>query len=294
MSYDLFFRSRIPGRCLSRRDFDAYFASQASFQIQGSQAFYSNPDTGVYFCFDFLDRSGFQDPEDPRTDDPLVAPLAFNLNYFRPHVFGLEAEPQVAAFVRHFNLSVSDPQISGMGDGEYSTKGFLRGWNAGNAVAYRALVGNESSQRYLTLPTADIDACWRWNLARHARQKETGESVFVPRIMFAQQDGGLLTVVVWPDAIPILLPSVDIVIVPRFDLSPSRVKDIVLFEWKELEPLIEGFQKVHGEPTETKVFYETAPADIERIIRKKQPPTTKPTIVPFDQVLNRELMNLIK
>ena len=31
-------------------------------------------------------------------------PVSFNLNYFRPHVFSLEAEPELAAFVESFDL----------------------------------------------------------------------------------------------------------------------------------------------------------------------------------------------
>ncbi|MFM0009145.1 MULTISPECIES: hypothetical protein [Paraburkholderia] len=47
------------------------------------------------------------------------------MNYFRPHDFGLEAEPEVRFFINRFEPQVQDPQKDGMGNGPYSTKGLL-------------------------------------------------------------------------------------------------------------------------------------------------------------------------
>ena len=47
-----------------------------------------------------------------------------NLNYYRPHIFGMEAEPEVSGFVATFEPIIMDPQIGGMADGEYSRDGF--------------------------------------------------------------------------------------------------------------------------------------------------------------------------
>ena len=44
-------------------------------------------------------------------------PVTFCLNFYRPHIFGLEAELEVRAFVKALNLFVSDPHIGGMGEG---------------------------------------------------------------------------------------------------------------------------------------------------------------------------------
>src|SRR5262245_20463321 len=116
MSYDLYFLSRSVGRGLSRDEFAGYFSDRNKYQVSESQALYSNEDTGVYFTFDYAEPG--EDSESQAEGDPPMLPVTFNMNYFRPHIFGLEAEPEVAAFVSNFNLTVSDPQMSGMDTGE--------------------------------------------------------------------------------------------------------------------------------------------------------------------------------
>jgi hypothetical protein len=92
----------------------------------------------VYFSFDYTDAKDV-DPEEieEQPNDGLVPTgLSFNINYIRPHFFGLEAEPELAALIEHFSFLIDDPQRQGMGRGKYSREGFLRGWNAGNLLGY--------------------------------------------------------------------------------------------------------------------------------------------------------------
>jgi hypothetical protein len=292
MSYDLYFRLRAPERSFSKEDFARYFSGRKLCEVKDSQAWYSNEVSGVYFSFDFQEPGAESDPA--HDADPARLPVSFNLNYFRPHPFALEAEPEVAAFVAQFDLTVSDPQTSGMGDGEYSREGFLRGWNAGNAFAYRALLSHDAAQPVLTLPAAQIEASWRWNFDRNGRQAQIGDTVFVPRIFFFDVDGEARTGVAWGDAVPIFLPLVDLVLVPRQRLAPRRWRrakeDIVVFTWAELEPSIRDFQPMGGEPDCYELFYAAAPPEIERVIREKRPPAELPKGLAFDQVLVRELV----
>jgi hypothetical protein len=296
MSYDLFFRLRSPGSRFSLPNFVDYFKARPRYEIKSSQAWYSNVDSGVYFGFTYTERN-----PDSATDDDIdssLLPVAFNMNYFRPHPFGLEAEPELAAFVREFDLTVSDPQTSGMGDGEYSTDGFLRGWNAGNAFAYSAICSRKPGQKYLTLPSSRIEAAWRWNLFVARRQNEIGNTVFVPRIFFFVQGGELRTGIVWADGIPILLPAVDIILVPRQELAPMRGSrtqdDIVTLEWDQLESIARRYRKVSEELDRYELFYGTTPPDIEQIVREKQPPTELPKGVAFDQILDREVVEQVR
>src|SRR5262249_38215064 len=132
MSYDLYFRARGSSPS-SMDDMRAWFEKRARYRFHGTadsgQAAYENEATGVYFQFDF-------ETVDHEPETPPVLPIAFNMNYFRPHVFGLEAEPEVAAFVRHFELGVEDPQ-GAIAGADYDAAGFLRGWDEGNRAAYR-------------------------------------------------------------------------------------------------------------------------------------------------------------
>jgi hypothetical protein len=293
VSYDLFFRSRNKEARFSREDFVRHFTDRPHYQVKDDQAWYGNQDSGVYFTFDYNDRTEAQE-EDDETDASLL-PVAFNLNYFRPHPFALEAEPEVAAFVRAFDLTVSDPQMSGMGDdGEYSREGFLSGWNHGNAFGYQAIGGQDPTLKFSTMPAARIEAAWRWNFNREARQAATGEGAFVPLMFFLDVNGEIQTGVAWGDGIPILLPAVDLVLVARQRLAPKgwfrSKQDIVVFSWKEIEPIAQRFRKAEGALECFELFYQDTPADIDQVIREKQPPKALPTAVTFDKVLDRELV----
>ena len=142
------------------------------------------------------------------------------------------------------------------------------------------------------MPYSQIEALWRWNYNRERRQNELGELVFVPKIFCLDVGGEVRTGVTWGDGIPILLPVVDIVLVPRRRLAPRRwfqsKDDTIVLSWAELEPIVQRFQEMPGETPSYELFYEATPADIEQVIRGKQPPTAKPKGVAFDEVLDRE------
>jgi len=71
----------------------------------------------VYFYFNFAEKTAVDtgQSDDESLDETLDYPIAFNLNYYRPSFFVLEAEPEVTALVRQFGLVVMDPQMQGMG-----------------------------------------------------------------------------------------------------------------------------------------------------------------------------------
>lgn len=147
MSYDLYFTTPK----ISREQFKSHFAGNRLYEVSPGQAIYENKDTGVYFVFTFGDSA----PADP---GEIASSASFNLNYYRPHYFGLEAVKEVTMFVERFGFSVHDPQMNGMGDGPYSSDAFLKGWNHGNAFGYSAMVrGKNGPGRVWSLPTARLD-----------------------------------------------------------------------------------------------------------------------------------------
>lgn len=212
MSYDLYFTSPK----ISLEEFNAYFLGRLFYTVNNGQAMYTNEDTGVYFSFEHNDQSEVADDED------LAYSVAFNLNYYRPHYFALEAEPEVSKFIRAFNCSIQDDQNDGMADGPYSREGFLRGWNHGNEFGYRAILQQDDAPSDIyTKPTKELEDIWRWNHAKGSRQELLGEDIFVPQIIFITVDGKAASTCVWPDAIPSLIPSVDFVYVRRIELAPK-------------------------------------------------------------------------
>lgn len=195
MTYDLFFRPK-NGK-LPCDDIMRYFSSRPNYCMEGGEAMFNNEDTGVYFRF--MCPSLDEDPQ-----------VVFNMNYCRPHPFGLEAELEVAAFVKQFNLLVEDPQINGMGSGEYSREGFLSGWNGGNEVACKELTNVPAHlEGDFTLPYELMERCWAWNKARSSLQEQLkADDIFVPKIMFCLHQKQIKTFITWPDAIPIALSGV--------------------------------------------------------------------------------------
>jgi hypothetical protein len=214
MSYDLFFTAPSPVDLPSA--FVNYFAGRRDYEIQGTQAFYQNPDTGVYFCFEL------QSPDESRAVEEPQSWASFHLNFCRSNVFAQEAEIELQAFVEHFRCRVFDPQYDGMGEGAFSVAGFHAGWNAGNEVACRELVHAGGSADLYLRPGAEVERIWRWNYERRAFQDRVGEGIFVPRISFFRVAAQVCTACVWADGIPIVLPKTDAVLIYRDQFAPRR------------------------------------------------------------------------
>jgi hypothetical protein len=261
MSYDLFLRE-LPSDVLD------WLGEREHYGVSDTQAAYHNENTGVYFTFDQADDG-----------------LAFNLNYFRPHVFGLEAEREVTALVEKFRPEIEDPQSEGMGEGPYSPEGFLRGWNAGNLFAHRVMRSHQE-EAPLTLPAATLEWVWRWNYEKEHYQDElnTAEMVscFVPTIWLLSrpsEPARVLTACVWGEAMPIALPEVDVVLVVG---QPIRLL------WRaELAAAVEKYE--HRE-RHCLLEYRKPPLDLIRAIEAHAfEDAGRPTRLSPDSVLTREV-----
>jgi hypothetical protein len=201
MSYDLAFR---PTKPLDLAEVRAFF-EERGYQVSETYARFENEATGVYFSFDF---------------SPDSTSVSFNINYYRPHVFGLEAATELTSFVDRFALEIEDPQMYGMGNGPYSAEGFLRGWNAGNELAHGVIASNEGVERPFVLPAARNAGIWRWNYAKDAIVDELELNLgdvppcFVPTVMMIVPDGtsDVKAIVVWDVQMAIAIPDVDLVV----------------------------------------------------------------------------------
>lgn len=235
MSYDLSFTR---ATAIPLDAFVEHFEARPNYAVDGQTATYENSDTGVYFHFEcYADAE-----QDEEGGAPHVA--YFNINYFRSHVFGLEAEPEVTAFVERFGVGVSDPQIDGMDQGPYTPEGFLKGWNHGNRFAVRAIMSGRPGDTY-SMPRARMEALWRWIVERGQHFDELGVDIYVPLIFLFVVDGELKTGVGWPDGVSILMPEVDVVLLRRDRLAPRKwfffaAPDQVLVERTDLMPILEG------------------------------------------------------
>lgn len=305
MSYDLFFRTRTGHPPLTAEAFQAWFQERPHYTVSGGEAVYANESTGVSFTFNFASEDeleGVEGDEGAEDSDEPVPDLhaAFNLNYLRPRFFALEAEPELAAFVEHFELEVEDPQTNGMGSGPYSREAFLRGWNTGNAFAARAILqqeGNAPNERPPTLPAEQLERLWRWNHARAGLQKELGEGVFVPRISLALEQGRLVTYAVWGDAIPIALPQVERVVLVRDELARGwlfKRKETALVDAATVARWVEAFPMKEGALPYRLMAYTKPSAELVRAFKEAPALAGQVRMVTFDAVLDAELVASLK
>lgn len=280
MSYDLFFLGSHTQT--SSAEFIRYFAERANFSIKNGQARYQNEDTGVYFSFELVQGS----------DETPGYWVQFNINYCRPRFFALEALPQVESFASRFGLSVHDPQIDGMGDGRFDPEGFIRGWQVGNEAACSALA-ESGLPRPQTMAADQLNATWQWNMGRRELQARIGESVFVPKVIFVTGPLSGLRATVWADAIPILLPTVNIVFLYRDAYAPRRLfrrkPDLARVHWDQVEPVVREYQEQSGPLPYRRVEYISVPMAISTLFR--QAPASVPgSVVDADSVLESELV----
>ncbi len=318
MSYRIEF---VPmGQPPTRGALDAYFEGRDHYVVQEGRAGYRHANTGVYFSFDYK-----QVGEDGPTSD---RPIDFHINYYRPHVFGLEAAPEIDALVRAFDLEVDDPQQEGMGCGPFRIEGFLRGWNLGNRFSYVAMAAYREHNPEYWYPTADIEQAWRWNFRRRAMSLETDNEVIALPILYfientATAGGRVMTGTIWPFEIPVFLPVVErVILMPhqvlkanyasanaepdgddpdegghleeddedRFDDDPPEVAPTVV-SWDEIAPVIEDYPCDRSDAPYHQLDYDITPYEI--IAYLKTLPTRTPSdilmSIDFEKVLNEEL-----
>lgn len=303
MSYDLLFGAKNGDAPPSEADLAAYFEGRTHYQVDGQEVLYQNDDTGVYFIF-YLEHS--LDPEEiaelkEAGEVPFPAFASLNINFFRPHVFGLEAAPEIAAFVRHFDLAVDDPQSDDDATGAFSEPRFLRGWNRGNAFAYRAILNHDPDQTLYSLPGDILEASWRWNLERNDLQErltEAGNDVFVPKVSFLLPPGNStpMTMAVWPDGISALIPQVELLYISRRVYAPRRFlrrkEDVAVATWDEALPLLETFDQCEASLPYRELYYQDVPPAVAAFISGLPATETESCqLVSADSILSQELLD---
>lgn len=301
MSYDLFFAPTY--RNCGLEEFVEYFQGRPNYDVDGGTASYFNEYTGVSFLFEYNSDAELGDQEnelgESELDEEVDADefrISFNINFYRPSFFGLEAANEVIEFVTEFELAVMDPQAEDEED-VFSAESFLAGWNAGNQFAFRAILSNdEYDQHPLTYPTAGLLETWKWNYERDELQDRLGDDIFVPRIYFMNLDGKIVTASLWPDAIPICLPKVDYILVLRKELSSepdAEEPQILRIAWKDLAPHIERYS--FEEDFFYRLEFEYPDESLCAVIRKLPLQLHDPELIQaYDNVLDAELVKMAR
>jgi hypothetical protein len=286
MSYDLYLSSLT----ISPEEFNSYFEKRLYYSVSDGQALYSNNDTGVYFTFDYND-------ELPMDEDDIEYSVAFNMNYFRPHYFALEAEPEVKKFINNFSCTIDDPQMGGMDNDQYSTVGFLRGWNCGNQVGYKAFTErNISMDQVFSKPAEELESIWSWNFHKAERYEKIKEDIFIPSIMFGTLQQKLISFCIWPDGISTLIPEVDYLYIPRKKLAPKKwfiktKEDICLLPKDQYSKFLAAYLNDDFELPAYWLPTPNTPAPIGDYVGKLKKCSEEISRVPYDSVLDLELLS---
>ena len=271
MSYDLYFTAD-SGKKIDKKAFAAHFNGRRNYEVSKKQAMYQNEDTGVYFIFDA--------PED--------GVVAFNLNYFRPHVFALEAAPELEIFAATLGLMPGDPQGEIEEGVPFTREAFLRGWNAGNEFAYRAML-KEQSEPVRTWPAKKIEEVWEWNYTRPSEEEERiRDDLFIPGIFAVEINGEASSVAIWPPQCPILLPAVDLVLVPCEQREDNE--GTALVTWDEIAPLLGAYEETGTGLTRYRIPFEQWSAELTEFLGTKRKETGEMKGVGIDEILDRELV----
>lgn len=257
-----------------------YFATRKYFTVEENDAVYKNTDTGAYFFIRFrcIRNILFQ-----RT----ALSAEFEVNYYRPSYFGIEAERGLSDFVAAFQPRIDDPQMHGMGEGPYSSDAFLKAWNFGNRFAVRIALTSDPDVDIPSMPADRLRAAWEWNDRRDGRMDRLRGHYFLPTIRFVLIEGRLNRLVVWPIELAVWLPRADYVLVAR---TISGEKRFGLARWSEAREVVgrAGFDTMK-DPLE--IAYFVMPPPIANWARDIQPidPRTLNSLSP-ERVLDAELI----
>lgn len=260
----------------------AYF-ERDNYEVAGDRIYYFNEDTGVAFWFR-VHREAWEEEEDDDDEDARTL-ISLNLDYWRPHTFGLEAELELTELIETFRFGVDDPQPDGMGDGPYSPEAFRQSYDRSNRTACRALA-EAQPESPLTAAASLLEGVWRWNFMRSKLAE--AEEIFVPAVVWitpSEEPHHVMSSLVWREAVPIVLPEVDMVRIFNFTKRVSCVA------WESLAPLLEPFEE-RTYPLglrHWKLVYEKAP---EQLARAGELGVEMPhTVVEPAQVLTKEFFD---
>lgn len=286
MSYDLSFVPSAEGAPLTTE----YFRDRAYYSVEGGQAVYQHPDSGVYFIFEDVAEGGDCDPP---------ATLQLILNLYRPHFFALEAADEIEALVAATGAQIHDPQDAETAVRPFDARRFIAAWNDSNAKGCRALLAPTAGEPLpvpFTRPNAELEAIWRWNRSRSERAERVDDDVFIPRVSFLTVGADVWTVVVWTDAMPAVLPEVDGVLVYRDSIKKARwaiwkkAADVALVSWADLIARLPAGGLDAGAPRTRNLAGFRPSGEFVDYLRALPAIAADMKLIPADQVLNRELV----
>ena len=199
-----------------------FIADRPNNEASSDDIMYENPETGVHFQWVFIP---FHQDELNEEDEPLheneIGHLRLNFN--RPTAFAKEAAIELMAVSKALDVQFYDVAQDLIYDKFTKPEQLTTPYNEHAKRAVSALrQSGEDGSMVEEQPKRALDAIWEWNFNRDAFTESLDEDLFVPKIDFFRFEGQLRTGVVWGDAVPMLCPLVDIVILFRDETAPAE------------------------------------------------------------------------
>ena len=241
LSYDLLLLSEL-GERMRKQVYD-FFAARPNYEVSSDDIMYENPETGVHFQWVFIQfhRDELNEESEPLHEHEIGH---LRLNFYRPTAFANEAAIELLALSQALPVKFYDLPQDLIYESFTETTQLTIPYIEHAQKAVSALrTSDEGVAMAEEQPKRALDAVWEWNFNRDAFTDGLGEDLFVPKIDFFRFDGELRTGVVWGDAVPMLCPYVDIVVLYRDETAPttgwfrrkkSRVDVLQFEEFKEI------------------------------------------------------------
>jgi hypothetical protein len=238
MSYDLFFYNKKDSH-IDINEIFAYLNNKLNISDNknNSQWFFQNKETGTYFSIDY--STHIEEDEVDFGSEYKNSGFSFNINYLRPEFFGIEAFPYIDEFCNKYNFLVYNPQ------GEekllsYSNGQLFRDWkeiNKRNSIEYF----KKQNLNYLELGKSNYT--WEYCVNREKLQNGLTEDIFIAGIFYNKliNTDEVLTLSVWPECIPVILPKTDNVYIMKKMKKTFGIKEEKGFV--QFDVLVEKF---HG------------------------------------------------
>ncbi len=177
----------------SRSDFHTHLGRREWYETTGDGATYADTDTGVRFEVSV------------RESDNGLEAVVFGCPEGVPEVYGDEFAEEIDALRESLGGSLS------AGGDEVDVDGARQHWEEANRAALAERI--DEGEMLYRMPADQVREAWRWNRGRQAYHGRRPGSLFVPRIHFFSHDGDVSRGIIWPDAIPVALPPVDLLLV---------------------------------------------------------------------------------
>lgn len=229
----------------SRSKFDRYVGRRDWYESTGEGAAYADTDTGVRF------EVSVRDSADGVEDVTFQCPAGV------PKVYGKEIAEELVALREALGGS-----LSAEGD-EVDVDGARHHWEEANRAAIAEQI--DDGETLNRMPADQVREAWRWNRGRQAYHGRRPGSLFVPRVHFFAYDGDVGRGIIWPDAIPLALPPVDLLLVslPEEMLDDEGAADKYVIGYEEFLEGAEAAAEQTDDPEPHLVLsWEEVPTDV--------------------------------